>query len=231
MISHVDSTNTRKDLAATIASHVHCSWALSHMHHVINLPPSPAMFSLVIMKRVRQHIYSAVFAAYVLNSVPRSVSSDAATILRRHPALTGHVTRVLDEPIDLNAEIDDAPKFEEQQSALPEFTLPVLEVNELLLELEARLRNHVTECKLVNDTGMSLHESLERHPDDINFSDEDFALIGEFAVPNTGSHRNHVLVNPYDTKRNNSLQSQCDEHDTEVERLKTEIDTIEAYGQ
>ncbi len=226
VVSHIDNTNSRKDLAATLASHVHCSWVLSQMNHVLDLPQSPVQFSLVIMKRVRHHIYSTVFAGYVLHAVPRAVSGDTATVLRRHPALTGHVTGGTDdEVIDLNAEIDEVP----EQKTLPEFILPNQEVNELLLELEARLRTHVIECKLVNDTGLSLHEPLERHLDDINYSDEDFSLIGEF--PNPAAHGDHVLVNPYDTVRNNSVVALCDEPNAEIERLMTAIDTLDEYGE
>lgn len=223
VMPYVEGSNARKDLAATLASHVHCSWVWSQVH-VINLPQSPVQFSLAIMKRVRHHIYSAVVAGYVLHSVPRNISDDTATILRR---LTDHVTRATaDEVIDLNAEIDDVAK---PDSTLPDFTLPNQEVSELLLELEARLRPHVLECRLVNDTGLSLHEPLERQVDDINFSDEDFSLIGEF--PDTTSHGDYVLINPYDTVRNNSIALLCEEHDAEIERLKTAIDTIEEYGE
>lgn len=221
VVPYIEGSIARKDLAATLASHVLCSWVWSQVR-ALNLPQSPVQFSLVFMKRVRHHIYSTVVAGHVLHSVPRNITDDAATILRR---VSEHVTHVNDELIDLNAEIDDVAK---PDAALPDIAVPNQEVTELLLELEARLRPHVVECRLVNDTGLSLHESLERHVDDINFSDEDLSLIGEF--PDLTKDGNHVLVNPYDTVRNNTAPLLCEE-DAEIERLKTAIDTIEEYGE
>jgi hypothetical protein len=222
--------NTRKDSAATVASHVHCSWVLSRLH-VPDLTQSPVQFSLVISKRVRQHLCSTVFSLFVLPAIQRSISADTATVLRQH--VTGPVTRVnSDELIDLNAEADDASKHD-SDAVLPEVELPNKEITELLLELEARLRGHVTEARLVLDTGVSLHESLERHVEDISYRDEDFALIGEFPsehVSNSSLHEGHVLVHPFDVKRNNSAQQLANTYDEEISRLTRDIDVIDQYA-